>query len=105
MNPSEAAGLASCLAHPVRVEFLTDLRQSGRLSPVDFSRRSGHLLGNVSYHVRVLHGHGLIEVCGTEQRRGAVVHYYSPRRSPDWQAVTGLLDLLGPFESPRAARG
>ncbi len=37
-------------------------------------------LGNVSYHVRALLDDGLVELVRTEQRRGALAHFY--RASP-----------------------
>ena len=63
------------LAHPLRLQALLLLELEA--SPVELQRALG--LPDVSLvarHVRVLHGHGLINLTRTEVRRGAIEHFY-----------------------------
>src|SRR5579875_3170703 len=69
------ARLVKGLAHPLRIDILRVLEQ-GKASPSELAERIGAPLGNVSYHVRFLAKVGLIELCDTRPRRGAVEHYY-----------------------------
>ena len=69
------ARLVKGLAHPLRIEIMREL-QDGVASPSQIAERIGAPLGNVSYHVRFLARVGLIELCDTQPRRGAVEHYY-----------------------------
>lgn len=50
----------------------------GPISPSELSKLLNEGLSQVSYHVKVLHDDcdGLIELVGTEPRRGTVEHYY-----------------------------
>jgi DNA-binding transcriptional ArsR family regulator len=68
--------IIKALAHPLRLRLLTAL--DGReASPSQLSRELGVELGTVSYHVRRLHGMGLIRLVGERQQRGAVEHRYT----------------------------
>ena len=67
--------LAKALAHPLRVQLLAGLNQ-GVASPNELAKKLGEPLTNVSYHVRMLHDLGCIELVETEPRRGALEHYY-----------------------------
>lgn len=67
--------LAKALAHPLRVQLLAGLNQ-GVASPNELAKKLGEPLTNVSYHVRMLHDLGCIELVDTEPRRGALEHYY-----------------------------
>jgi DNA-binding transcriptional ArsR family regulator len=69
------ARLVKGLAHPLRIDILR-LLDTGIASPSELAERIGAPLGNVSYHVRFLARVGLIELCDTRPRRGAVEHYY-----------------------------
>ena len=68
----EAVEIAKALTHPLRLTILRALRDGGRISPVEFARESGDLLGNVSHHLKALRGAGVIQIVGTEPqpRRG-----------------------------------
>ena len=67
--------LAKALAHPLRVQLLAALNE-GVASPNELAKRLDEPLTNVSYHVRMLHDLGTIELVETEPRRGALEHYY-----------------------------
>ena len=67
--------LAKALAHPLRVQLLAALNE-GVASPNELSKKLDEPLTNVSYHVRMLHDLGCIELVETEPRRGALEHYY-----------------------------
>ena len=63
------------LAHPLRLQALLLLEFEA--SPVELQRVLG--LPDVSLvarHVRVLRGHGLVDLTRTEVRRGAIEHFY-----------------------------
>ena len=63
------------LSHPLRVLILAHMNERP-WSPRELERELGEGLSQVSYHVKVLHDFELIELTGTEPRRGAVEHYY-----------------------------
>lgn len=65
--------------HPLRMRILRLLiDREEPASPNDMARRLGEPLGNVAYHVRILAEGGMVELVRTEQRRGALEHYYRP---------------------------
>ena len=67
--------LVRALAHPLRVDILQVLNERDA-SPNDLMQMLGRPLGNVAYHTRVLEKCGCVEMVRTEQRRGAVEHYF-----------------------------
>jgi DNA-binding transcriptional ArsR family regulator len=69
-------GLIKALAHPLRWQILESLIGLGEASPVELARRLDQPLATVSHHVRVLRDSRSIELTRTEQRRGAIEHYY-----------------------------
>jgi DNA-binding transcriptional ArsR family regulator len=83
--------LAKALAHPLRVQLLAALNQEVA-SPNELAKKLGEPLTNVSYHVRMLHDLGTIELVETEPRRGALEHYYRAIVRPffadrDWKKL------------------
>lgn len=83
--------MAKALAHPLRVQLLTALNE-GVASPNELAKRLNEPLTNVSYHVRMLHDLGCIELVETEPRRGALEHYYRAIVRPffadkDWKKL------------------
>jgi DNA-binding transcriptional ArsR family regulator len=83
--------LAKALAHPLRVQLLAALNQ-GVASPNELAKKLNEPLTNVSYHVRMLHDLGTIELVETEPRRGALEHYYRAVVRPffadrDWKKL------------------
>jgi DNA-binding transcriptional ArsR family regulator len=86
------ARLAKALAHPLRVRLLAALNDEGVLSPNQLAEQVEEPLQNVSYHVRVLHSLGCIELVRTAQRRGAIEHFYRAVMRPffsdsDWERL------------------
>ena len=69
--------LVKALTHPLRWQILEVLNQ-GVNSPREIAEELGAKLGDVGYHVRRLHELGVIELVRTEQRRGAIKHFYRP---------------------------
>jgi DNA-binding transcriptional ArsR family regulator len=69
--------LAKALDHVLRQHILLAAVQR-EVSPIELSKELGEGLSQVSYHVKVLRDDcgGMIEETRTEQRRGAVEHYY-----------------------------
>lgn len=74
--------IAKALAHPLRMRLLT-LLEEGTASPTELASVTGASLPRVSYHVRRLAAAGLIELVRTQQRRGAVEHYYAAVTPPE----------------------
>jgi DNA-binding transcriptional ArsR family regulator len=68
--------LMKALAHPLRWGILEIVSESGEASPVELARLLDQPLATVSHHVRVLRDSGSLELTRTEQRRGALEHYY-----------------------------
>lgn len=69
-------GLIKALAHPLRWRIIEALVERAEASPVELARLLDQPLATVSHHVRVLRDAGSIELTRTEQRRGAIEHYY-----------------------------
>lgn len=72
---SHETKVGKVLSHPLRFEILTRLNER-TYSPKELAGLTGHALGKVAYHVRVLEDLGCIELVDTAQRRGATEHYY-----------------------------
>jgi DNA-binding transcriptional ArsR family regulator len=68
--------LMKALAHPLRWRILEVVTERGEASPVEVARVLGQPLATVSHHVRVLRESGTLEPTRTEQRRGAIEHFY-----------------------------
>jgi DNA-binding transcriptional ArsR family regulator len=64
------------LAHPLRWRLLETLTERGESSPVELARLLDQPLATVSHHMRVLRDTACVELTRTEQRRGAIEHYY-----------------------------
>lgn len=73
-KPTET-GMAKALSHPLRVKLLTLFGESVA-SPNELAKKLDEPLTNVSYHVRMLHDLGCIELVDTAPRRGALEHFY-----------------------------
>jgi DNA-binding transcriptional ArsR family regulator len=69
------------LTHPLRVQILRALEER-TASPSELADEIGAPLGNVSYHVRQLHGLGLIKLVKRTPRRGAIEHHYKALVQP-----------------------
>jgi DNA-binding transcriptional ArsR family regulator len=69
------------MAHPLRLRILGALEHR-TASPSELAEELDSPLGNVSYHVRQLHGLGLLKLVKETPRRGAVEHYYRLERRP-----------------------
>jgi DNA-binding transcriptional ArsR family regulator len=67
--------LVKALAHPLRAQILAILNERVA-SPNQLSKELDEALSNVSYHITVLKDHHCIEMVKTEQRRGAIEHFY-----------------------------
>lgn len=74
--------LAKALSHPLRQRILERLSVGGEASPTQLSHALDEPLGNVAYHVRILHRLGFVELVGTRQIRGALEHHYRALAHP-----------------------
>jgi DNA-binding transcriptional ArsR family regulator len=83
------------LTHPLRIQILRSLEER-TASPSELADEIGAPLGNVSYHVRQLHGLGLIKLVKKTPRRGAIEHHYkalaqAPISDEAWAGAPGLV--------------
>ncbi len=67
--------LVRALNHPLRVEILEALGQEEG-SPKSLEGILGEKVYKISYHAKVLYKCGCVELTRTEQKRGAVEHFY-----------------------------
>src|ERR687887_1354470 len=73
--------LVKAMAHPLRHRILSRLNERVA-SPKELADEFCEPLGNVSYHMRILADLGCVELVRTEQRRGALEHYYRAMMRP-----------------------
>ena len=83
------------LTHPLRIQILRSLEER-TASPSELADEIGAPLGNVSYHVRQLHGLGLIKLVKKTPRRGAIEHHYkalaqAPISDEAWAGTPGVV--------------
>jgi DNA-binding transcriptional ArsR family regulator len=76
------ASVLKALGRPLRMRLLTFVAERGEASPVEMSRALDVPLATVSHHMRVLRDLRYVELSRTEQRRGAVEHYYRALEAP-----------------------
>lgn len=69
--------LAKALSHPLRQRLLVALADGRVASPSELAAELDAGLGDVSYHTKQLHRHGLLELVRTERVRGATKHFYT----------------------------
>ena len=81
MNDVTDQKYVKAMAHPLRLRILAALEHR-TASPSELADELDAPLGNVSYHVRQLHGLGLLELVKETPRRGAVEHYYRLEARP-----------------------
>ncbi len=72
--------MAKALGHPVRVLILAEVNRKELLSPKQFAARHNKVLSNVSYHFRQLEKYECIELFEEKKVRGAVEHFFKPKR-------------------------
>ena len=87
--------LLFCLHHPLRKQLLRlFVKERGELSPKELTIPTNKGISKVAYHVRVLAEKGAVELVDTQQRRGAVEHFYEATSLVDevpWgRAILGL---------------
>jgi DNA-binding transcriptional ArsR family regulator len=75
-EPPDNHTLISALKHPLRRRILRVMADRKPISPRELADRLEEPLSAVSYHVRVLSGHGLIEEVSRRRIRGATQHFY-----------------------------
>jgi ArsR family transcriptional regulator len=82
------AAMLKALGHPVRLEIVRSLADSGDRQCIDLTREVDLAQSTVSEHLRVLKESGLIEQCGPGPRSG----YCLRRDALLWlkQSIVGL---------------
>ena len=74
LDSDRLATMLRALSHPVRLEIVQVLSDSGEANCVDFTRHAGLAQSTVSEHLRVLKEAGLIKQCGPGPRSGYCVN-------------------------------
>jgi DNA-binding transcriptional ArsR family regulator len=104
-SPATQTRLAKALSHPLRQRLLIGYTDR-TASPAELADELEAPLTSVSYHTQRLLRHGLIELVGTERRRGGLTHLYRAVAPPQledesWGALSPALrrslagDLVG----------
>jgi DNA-binding transcriptional ArsR family regulator len=89
------AAVLRAVAHPVRRRLLDVLRVDGPSMPSVLARHTGQAVANVSHHLRVLAGAGLIEEA-PELARNRKEHWWRmPDRSISWNSADFGGDAAG----------
>ena len=88
LDSDRLAAMMKALAHPVRLDIVQKLSESGDANCVDFTRHASLAQSTVSEHLRVLKEAGLIKQCGPSPRSGYCIN----REALVWlkQAVVAL---------------
>lgn len=92
-SPEQA--VLSAVQHPLRKELLRlYVKEAAILSPKELSDFTKQPLSAVGYHVRALADYGAVKLVDSQQRRGAIEHFYEATSLVDkvpWaRAVLGL---------------
>ena len=74
LESDRLAAMLKALSHPVRLEIVQILSDSGEANCVDFTRHAGLAQSTVSEHLRVLKDAGLIKQCGPGPRSGYCIN-------------------------------
>jgi ArsR family transcriptional regulator len=74
LESDRLAAMLKALSHPVRLEIVQVLSDSGEANCVDFTRHAGLAQSTVSEHLRVLREAGLIKQCGPGPRSGYCIN-------------------------------
>lgn len=72
------------MAHPLRRRILRTMQGGGDLSPRELADRLEQPLSRLSYHVKVLHRCGALELVDTQPVRGSTQHFYRSVVDADW---------------------
>ena len=74
LESDRLATMMKALSHPVRLEIVQILSDSGEANCVDLTRHAGLAQSTVSEHLRVLREAGLIKQCGPGPRSGYCIN-------------------------------
>jgi ArsR family transcriptional regulator len=74
LDADRLATMLKALSHPVRLEMVQILSDSGEANCVDLTRHAGLAQSTVSEHLRVLREAGLIKQCGPGPRSGYCIN-------------------------------
>lgn len=86
------ANLIKALDHGLRRRILRVMNEAGGpISPVKMGELLDASLGNISYHVNILHDLGAVELDSLQQVRGAMEHFYVAK-TDDNKAIMALLE-------------
>jgi DNA-binding MarR family transcriptional regulator len=84
--------VAFAVLHPIRLDAYVIFMERLATSPNEIAKMLGKDVGEVSHHVNELRADKVIRLVKSEQRRGAVEHYYTAVEKPEvsdeeWRAM------------------
>jgi DNA-binding transcriptional ArsR family regulator len=85
--------LSAVFGEPIRLKLLSALGAESGLGADTLADRVGEPVHKVRRHLNVLISLGLVEVVGTEGRRGAMKRYFAVNRSEAWIGGTDYAHL------------
>jgi len=74
LESDRLAAMLKALSHPVRLDIVQLLSDSGEANCVDLTRHAGLAQSTISEHLRVLKDAGLIKQCGPGPRSGYCIN-------------------------------
>ena len=74
LESDRLAAMLKALSHPVRLDIVQLLSDSGEANCVDLTRHAGLAQSTISEHLRVLRDAGLIKQCGPGPRSGYCIN-------------------------------
>jgi ArsR family transcriptional regulator len=74
LDSDRLAAMLKAISHPVRLEIVQTLSDSGDANCVDFTRHANLAQSTISEHLRVLKEAGLIKQCGPGPRSGYCIN-------------------------------
>ncbi|MGN6276771.1 MAG: winged helix-turn-helix domain-containing protein [Solirubrobacterales bacterium] len=83
----------TALRHPLRRQLLKLMLEREEMSPAEASHELDEALSNVSYHMTQLAKMDVVHLKGTDQVRGAVVHFYVP--NPEVAKLPWVREVIG----------
>jgi predicted transcriptional regulator len=83
------------MCHPTQVAIMQMLDVEPMMSPKQMAQRLDRPLGQVSYHVRLLHAAGLLKLVGQVTRRGALEHFYALSNRRGLPAIDPVEEIGG----------
>jgi predicted transcriptional regulator len=90
---ASVGSVITALNHPIRRTILRRFLDGPPTSPVGLAREMDGSLNLIAYHVKILAQNGVVRQVKTEQRRGALEHFFEPSLGSHAEWVEEILAL------------